>query len=97
MVRLSGIERDALSYAVRDLDAEVYVFGSRTSPGAKGGDVDLLVIPRRADFSPYRLSQRVTLDFQKVCEEKVDVVVFPRAMNAEQAAFFRTISKVRVK
>ena len=59
--------------------------------------MDILVIPAVDEFSDYRVSQQVALAFQRVCEEKVDVVVLPRRMNEGQRAFFRSIKKVRIK
>jgi predicted nucleotidyltransferase len=96
-LRLSPIETKALASAVGELDAHVFVFGSRTSREARGGDVDILVVPRTDTFSDYRVSQQVTVAFQRVCDEKVDVVVLPRRMDEGQRAFFRSIKKVRVR
>ncbi len=96
-LRLSALEKQALTTAIGDLEAEVYVFGSRTSLEPRGGDVDLILIPEAGSFSTYRLSQLVSVRFQMICEEKVDVVVLPREMTEAQASFFRTVPKVRVK
>ncbi len=96
-LRLSPVEKRALVSAPHGLDAQAYVFGSRTLAEASGGDVDILVIPYARDYSDYRVSQQVVVAFQRVCEEKVDVVVLPRRMNEGQQAFVRTIKKVRVK
>lgn len=96
-LRLSPVEKRALVSALHGLDVQAYVFGSRTLAEARGGDVDILVIPYARDYSDYRVSQQVVVAFQRVCEEKVDVVVLPRRMNEGQRAFFRTIKKVRVK
>src|SRR5271157_642850 len=90
LLRLSPIEQEALVSALGSLEGQAYVFGSRTDKESKGGDVDVLVIPSADKFSDYRVSQQVTLAFQRVCEEKVDVVVLPRKMNERQRAFFRS-------
>lgn len=44
-LRLSDIEKKALTSAISDVEGEVYVFGSRTSKEARGGDIDILIIP----------------------------------------------------
>ena len=95
-IRLSETERTALLHALRDVQGEIFIYGSRTDPAARGGDIDVLVI-NRAD-SPYRLSQDITVKFQMECDEKIDVLVMnPDAMPEEQAAFVTMILKTGVR
>lgn len=96
-LRLSPVEKRALAVALHGFEGRAYVFGSRTVAEARGGDVDILVIPSQEEYSDYRVSQRLAVAYQRVCEEKVDVVVLPARMDARQRAFFRTIRKVRIK
>lgn len=68
-MRLAIPEQVAIHDAIHqaDVDAEVYLFGSRTDDTARGGDIDLLV-----------LSKRIGL-MKKLGERKIDLVVFPDA------------------
>lgn len=95
-LRLSETEQLALHRALQDVPGEVFVYGSRTDPTAKGGDIDVLIIAR-VD-SPYRLSQDITVKFQMECDEKIDVlVVNPDTIPEEQAAFVQSIFKKGVR
>ena len=50
-MRLDTNEKKALKHALRDFDGEIYLFGSRTSNVRKGGDIDILLMPRRKQNS----------------------------------------------
>ena len=76
-MRLSDVERQAILGAIGDRDsmADVYLFGSRTDDGAKGGDIDLLVLSNKIDFMT-RLDILGDLHRQ-LGERKIDLVVEP--------------------
>lgn len=89
-MRLLRQEDEALRHALQGVDGEAYLYGSRTDPNQKGGDIDLLVLAR-VD-SPYRLAQAIAVRFRMLCDEKIDVlVVNPDQMATEQRAFLSLI------
>jgi predicted nucleotidyltransferase len=92
-MRLDSRQKRALSEALRGVEGEVYLFGSRVDDSKKGGDIDILVLTSR---DAYSLSRQIKRRFMLECEEKLDVVVLnPACLNAEQAAFLEVIEKVR--
>jgi predicted nucleotidyltransferase len=65
----------ALEFSLRDFDGDVYLFGSRLDEGKKGGDIDIMLIPK-AKINNTKLSLRIQADFFYVCEQKIDIVVY---------------------
>ena len=91
-MRLLEKEKAALTYALQGVEGEVYLYGSRTDPSRKGGDIDLLIFSRVA--SPYRLSQDISVKFRMECDEKIDVlVVNPDHIPETQKHFLTSIQK----
>ena len=89
-MRLLDQERTALRHALEGVDGKAFLYGSRTDPDRKGGDIDVLVLSR-AD-SPYRLAQRIAVRFRMLCDEKIDVLVInPDEVPDEQSAFLSLI------
>jgi uncharacterized protein len=79
-VRLKPREREAISAQTANLvpGAETYVFGSRTDPAARGGDIDLLLLTEeRLALGTVRRIRRAILD--RIGEQKLDIVNFTRA------------------
>lgn len=94
-MRLDAQERKALQQALREVDGEAFLFGSRVDDQARGGDIDLLVL---TDKDPFDMSRRVAVRFNMECEEKVDVVAMPlHSRTREQDAFVRTLKLEKVK
>ena len=94
-MRLYPDEREALEGALRNVEGEVYLFGSRAHDDRRGGDIDLLVYSKS---DPFGLSRRIVREFQLRCDERIDVlVVDPAAMTAEQQAFVATLDVVRFR
>ena len=95
MFRLAWPERAALRalVATLPLGTRAFLCGSRVEMGARGGDVDVVVIVPK-DFSGIlALSVRATLAFRAVCDEKVDVTVLPELHRShEQEVFFNALS-----
>ena len=76
-MRLHETERQAIIQAIRsaDPDAAVYLFGSRVDDGAKGGDIDLLVLSRKIDLmTKLAILSRL---HQQLGEQKIDLAVYP--------------------
>jgi hypothetical protein len=44
----------------------------------RGGDIDILIQADISSSEQIELSQKLTLEFQSHCEEKIDVVVYPK-------------------
>jgi len=93
-MRLDKIQKLALSVALQHLVVgdKAFLFGSRTDDSKRGGDIDVLVFSQQPSFE---LSRKMTRDFFKCCEEKVDILVInPLSMSEEQALFVDSIDKV---
>ncbi len=94
-MRLDEEERRALRFALRDVEGEAYLYGSRVADSRRGGDIDVLIF---SDEDPFDLSRRVAVDFFERCEEKIDVLVIDRTkMTPEQEAFVGGLEKVRLQ
>lgn len=93
--RLDAQELAALRHALASAGApRAFLFGSRTDPAKRGGDIDVLIF---SDQNPFDLSRRIATAFFSKCEEKIDVVVMnPQALTAEQQAFLDTLSPVEI-
>jgi predicted nucleotidyltransferase len=77
--RLEPAELDAIRDQTESLapGAEAYLFGSRTNPAARGGDIDLLLLTeQRLALGTLRRIRRAILD--RIGEQKLDIVNFTR-------------------
>lgn len=74
-MRLDAVEKAALRFALNDFKGEVYLFGSRLDETKKGGDIDVLLIPRNK-VKPLKLSLKIQARFFSKCEERIDVVTY---------------------
>lgn len=94
--RLDTIQKMALETALDRVDATVYLFGSRVNPKARGGDVDILLVLNGENPDIFQTMMQVTKKYQNVCDEKIDVLVYPlmSKLNKEQQVFFDSIDKV---
>ena len=71
MVRLDDVEAAALAAAIDGVVAEsVELFGSRTDPASRGGDIDVFILTSAPRFETAR---RVSSRFFMHCEERIDV------------------------
>jgi predicted nucleotidyltransferase len=90
MIRLLKSEKDALNHALSGVEGEIFLYGSRTDPGKKGGDIDILIFSETA--APYKLAQDVTVRFRMECDERIDVTVFdPKNISETQKPFLSSI------
>ena len=83
-LRLSPFERDGIRHAVARACEEtgtawrrISLFGSRTDPGRRGGDIDLLIeIDPRHPADLNRLTQRLRIALEdEIGAQRVDLVV----------------------
>ena len=74
-MRLSKFETDAIKESVYrlDPDAKIYLFGSRVDDTKKGGDIDLLVLSSKINFSGK--IEILAYLFQRLDEQKIDIAV----------------------
>jgi len=94
-IRIDNCERLALTNALRNVEGEVYIFGSRLDKLRKGGDIDLLIFSGR---KPFELSMEISRRFFMECEEKIDVLVLNKDnLTEEQRAFVSTLNLLRIK
>lgn len=78
-MRLKASEKNAiLRQATRFAPGgESYLFGSRTNPDARGGDIDLLLLTNdKLSLRKVREMRRAIL--REIGEQKLDIVNFPR-------------------
>lgn len=78
-LRLKPAERDTIRDQAASLapGAEAYLFGSRTDPAARGGDIDVLLLTeQRLALATIRRIRRAILD--RIGEQKLDLVNFTR-------------------
>lgn len=93
-IRLSERETSALQNALAKVEGEKFLFGSRTNPEARGGDIDVLI---RSDEDGFVLSREVSRSFLRELEQTLDVVVIPRSHpTASQQAFLNTLTLERL-
>jgi hypothetical protein len=95
LVRLDDAEAAALAASLDGVVAgSVELFGSRTDPASRGGDIDLLILTAAPRFETAR---RVSTVFFADCEERIDVVVLdPDRLTAAEDAFLRSLRRVRI-
>ena len=74
-MRLSPYEIEAIKSSIFKFDdkAVVYLFGSRTDPKKRGGDIDLLIFSETLKESD-KFKIESTL-FEKIEEQKIDIVI----------------------
>ena len=78
-IRLEPEERESIRKQTALLvpGAEAYIFGSRTNPAARGGDIDLLLLTEeQLPQSTLRKIRRAILG--EIGEQKMDIVNFSR-------------------
>ena len=74
-MRLDEQEKKALKYALKDFHGDIYLFGSRTDNAKRGGDIDILLVPK-IKARPLKLALDIQRKFFSQCEEDIDVVIY---------------------
>lgn len=80
-MRLSAEYVAAIKQAAREAfgaDAVVRLFGSRTDDSARGGDIDLLIEVSPGAIGIVRESRFLSTLFERIDEQKVDLVLVER-------------------
>ncbi|MEJ7620996.1 MAG: nucleotidyltransferase domain-containing protein [Aquificaceae bacterium] len=85
-MRLTEEEKRALKKALEGFEGEVYLFGSRLREDLKGGDIDILLIPKNPE-NPVELALRVQTKFLLECDQSIDVLVY------RDTEFYREVLK----
>ena len=82
-MRLTRREHAAISNWCKELapGGEAFLFGSRTNPAARGGDIDVLLLTEsKLPMAEIRRLRRAILG--DIGEQKLDIVNFPRTSDA---------------
>jgi predicted nucleotidyltransferase len=75
-------------------DAKVRLFGSRTDPSRRGGDIDLLVVVPRIDpQAAFQMQLELGARLQEALgEQRIDIKVTPSLEAPEGSAFVRLVA-----
>ncbi len=74
-MRLDQEEKQALRYSLRGFKGDIYLFGSRVDDSQKGGDIDILLVPKQK-VNSVKLSLEVQAKFQTICDQSIDIIVY---------------------
>lgn len=75
-MRLKNFEIKAIKDAVNSLDenAKVHLFGSRIDDNKKGGDIDLIIVSDKLEFSDkYKIYSLITHTLE---DQKIDIIIY---------------------
>ena len=92
-MRLSKQEITVIKSSIEKLDpkAKIYLFGSRTDPNKKGGDIDILIISNFLnDLDKIKIKIEI---FKQLEEQKIDLVI----AQDESLPFVRIALKTGIK
>ena len=92
-VRLKETEIRAIKSSVRSFDsqAEIYIFGSRTKPDRKGGDIDILVV---SDIIGWKERRKIRVELiKRLGDRKIDLLVARRKEIKENPFFQLAIAE----
>ncbi len=93
-IRLSPEEIEAIKRIIKkyDQDARIILFGSRTDPEKRGGDIDLIVVSEKIDDNTRRMI-RVEL-ILTLGERKIDLIVTD---NPSENLFTKIMAEAGIK
>ncbi len=97
--RLDSLQKQGLIAALQDIQAPVFLFGSRTDKNKRGGDVDIMILSDILFDQHFEQSIKIAVKFHTICDEKIDVVIFPayEHFTPLQKDFYNHISKQKLK
>jgi predicted nucleotidyltransferase len=72
-ISIEEIESLRKTLAELDIEAKLYLFGSRVDDEKKGGDIDLLIVSKKITKMDLRKIKREF--FNKFGEQKIDIVL----------------------
>jgi len=72
-ISIEEIELLRKTLAELDIEAKLYLFGSRVNDEKKGGDIDLLIVSKKITKMDLRKIKREF--FNKFGEQKIDIVL----------------------
>lgn len=74
-MRISEIEKTTIVNAIleQDVDAQIFLFGSRTDDQKKGGDIDILVYSN--EIGLMKIVKIKSSIFKIIPEQKIDLLV----------------------
>lgn len=92
-VRISSQERRALTYALKNIPFDAFLFGSRCDDTRRGGDVDVMILGKDlTDAQRLDMELKIIARFQSFCDEKIDVAVFDiNRLTTEEETFLAVI------
>ena len=87
LMRITEHEKNAIIDAVKntDPDAQVWLFGSRTDDGKKGGDIDIAIFSEKIRNDVMNEIQVRRFICGRIGEQKIDIVT----TNSGKEAIFR--------
>ena len=79
-MRLSEYERDVISMTGKQIfgpGASLILFGSRANDSARGGDIDLLIIPDESSYNNlFTLKIQFLVELKNILgDQKIDVII----------------------
>ena len=97
-MRLNNNQKNALKQVFGNLQGEVFLFGSRVDMNRKGGDIDILWITENKDFRTLNKEMELTIQFQKILDERLDVLILPpvNQMSDSERVFYSTLNTQRL-
>ncbi|MBF0361703.1 MAG: nucleotidyltransferase domain-containing protein [Oligoflexia bacterium] len=97
-MRLSEKELSAIKKTFAPLNVDVYLFGSRANDNQKGGDIDILLFLDLNDDERFEIARKLSVEFFKECEEKIDILIFnSKNLQKKDAAFLNTINMIKIE
>ena len=72
-MRLDKADQIKSIFLSHDPDAQIFLFGSRVDDDKRGGDIDLLVISDKIDFST-KLKILIKI-YDLIGEQKIDIII----------------------
>ncbi|GHV86426.1 hypothetical protein AGMMS50230_20340 [Spirochaetia bacterium] len=94
-MRISEYEKSAIIDSVKsvDLDAGIWLFGSRTDDSKKGGDIDIAILSKEINMDVMQKIQIRRFICNKIGDQKIDIVTSKDG----QEAFFRLAMEEGIK